>query len=91
MPILFEGGNLGDNYLKINKTSAIFPGWWKIRATNPNYINESNTDLSKLGEWGYNQFFTGESTKIRTQINYSNEIPLNLDQTTVDLKVYFQK
>lgn len=87
--IPFEGGDVGDSYLKINKTYAIFPGWWTIRATSPNYIEDNNTKMFKDGEWGDSSFRTGDTTRIKTQINYSNEIPNNLDLTNADLTVYF--
>ncbi|MFX1379548.1 MAG: hypothetical protein ACFFA4_10690, partial [Promethearchaeota archaeon] len=87
--ITFEGGDIGDSYLRINKTNAIFPGWWTFRATSPNYIDERNTKMFKDGKWVKTSFRTGDFTKIKTQINNSNEIPANLDFTTADLTVYF--
>ncbi|MFX0020859.1 MAG: hypothetical protein ACFE9S_00915 [Candidatus Hermodarchaeota archaeon] len=87
--ILFEGGDIGESYLRINKTFAIFPGWWTFRATSPNYINNSNTKMLKDGEWAEDSFRTGDSTRIKTQINNSNEIPANLDLTGANLTVYF--
>ncbi len=87
--IPFVGGDIGDNSLKINKTYAIFPGWWTFRATSPNYIEDENTKMFKDGEWVDSSFRTGDTTKIKTQINYSNEIPTNLDLTNVNLTIYF--
>ncbi len=87
--IPFEGGNLGDTYLKINNTNANFPGWWTFIAISPNYINSVNTEMLKGGEWGDFSFRTGEVTKIKTQINYSNEIPKNLDLTNVNLTINY--
>ncbi len=87
--IPFNGGNIGDSYLRINKTYAIFPGWWTFRATSPNYIEIENTKMFKDGEWVDSSFRTGDTTKIKTQINYSNEVPNNLDLTNADLTVYF--
>ncbi|MFX0038356.1 MAG: hypothetical protein ACFFAB_03345, partial [Candidatus Heimdallarchaeota archaeon] len=87
--IEFEGGDIGDLYLKINKTNAIFPGWWTFKATSPNYINDENTKMFKDGEWIESSFRTGDSAKIKSQINYSNEIPKNLDTTIANLTVYF--
>ncbi|MFX1344561.1 MAG: hypothetical protein ACFFAI_05610 [Promethearchaeota archaeon] len=84
----FEEGNFGDLYLKINQTSALFPGWWSFIATSPNYINISNTEMYKQGQWVESSFTTGESTRIRTQINNSNEIPSNLFLTTANLTIY---
>ncbi|MFX0008470.1 MAG: hypothetical protein ACFFAV_17305, partial [Candidatus Hermodarchaeota archaeon] len=85
----FEGGDIGDLYLKINKTSAVFPGWWTFRATSPNYIQDENTKMFKDGEWVDSSFRTGDTTKIKTQINNSNEIPKNLGATIANLTVYF--
>ncbi len=87
--ISFEGGDVGDSYLRINKTNAIFPGWWTFRATSPNYIDDNNTKMFKDGEWVETSFRTGDTTKIKTQINYSNEVPANLDMTNVNLTMYF--
>ncbi|KKK41904.1 MAG: hypothetical protein Lokiarch_39000, partial [Candidatus Lokiarchaeum sp. GC14_75] len=86
--ILFEGGNIGDQYIKINKTSAVFPGWWTFQATSPNFINLTTTKMFKQGQWVGNSFITGESTRIRTQINFSNEIPPNLILTNANLTIY---
>ncbi|MFW9781785.1 MAG: hypothetical protein ACFFFB_05820, partial [Candidatus Heimdallarchaeota archaeon] len=87
----FEGGTIGENYFKINKTHALFPGWWKFKATSPNYINLSNTEMYKQGQWGETTFVTGDTTKIRTQINHSNEIPPNIDLTIANLTIYDPK
>jgi hypothetical protein len=86
--IAFEGGDIGDSYLKINKTNALFPGWWTFTATSPNYLNISNTLMLKEGIWTNPSFITGESTKIKTQINNSNEIPPNLLSTSANLTIY---
>jgi len=86
--ISFEGGNIGEQSIKINKTSAIFPGWWTFQATSPNYIDRSNTEMLKQDQWGDFSFITGESTKIKTQINYSNEIPPDLILTNANLTIY---
>ncbi|MFW9969445.1 MAG: hypothetical protein ACFFDF_04535, partial [Candidatus Odinarchaeota archaeon] len=59
--IEFEGGDIGDLYLKINKSSAIFPGWWTFKATSPNYITYENTKMFKDGEWVEGSFRTGDS------------------------------
>ncbi len=85
----FEGGNIGDNFLRMNKTNALYPGWWKFIATSPNYINEENTRMYKDGQWGYNEFYSGDSIRIKTQVNSTNEIPLNLDTTVVNLTIYY--
>ncbi|MFX1321813.1 MAG: carboxypeptidase-like regulatory domain-containing protein [Promethearchaeota archaeon] len=85
----FEGGDIVDNYLKINTSNAIYPGWWKFRASSPNYLNMTNTKISRNGQWGFNEFYSGDSIKIKTQVNYTNEIPLNLDQTTINLTIYY--
>ncbi|MFX1278161.1 MAG: hypothetical protein ACFFA3_02020 [Promethearchaeota archaeon] len=84
----FEGGEIGDNHIVINQTSALYPGWWLFTATSPNYIEISNTKMLKQGQWGQNSFSTGETTKIRTQINKSNEIPPNLALTMANLTIY---
>ena len=86
--IPFEKGKTGDTSLKINKSYAIFPGWWTFRATSPNYLNQSNTKLLKQGEWTQTSFNTGESTRIKTQVNYSDEIPSNIELTEVNLTVF---
>ncbi len=83
----FEGGRVGDNYLKINKSYS-YIGWWTFKATSPNYLNISNTRMYKNGQWVQSSFKTGESTRIKTQVNFSGEIPSNLLSTTVDLKIY---
>jgi len=88
LPILYEGGNYGDNYIKINKTHAKFPGWWKFKATSPNFIEDQNTITSRNGLWGYNEFYSGDFAEIKTQINYSDNIPVDLDQTIVNLTIY---
>ncbi len=85
----FEGGNEGDTFLKINKTEANFPGWWTFKAISPNYLNISNTKTSKNGQWGIRNFYTGDSIRIKSQINFSEEIPPNIDSTFVDLKIYY--
>ncbi|MFX1586749.1 MAG: hypothetical protein ACFFC1_01235 [Promethearchaeota archaeon] len=84
----FEGGNYGDKYAKVNKSHAKFPGWWKVRAILPNYILDENTDTSRNGQWGLMEFYTGDFGKIKTQINYSDDIPSGLDQTLVNLTIY---
>ncbi len=84
----YEFGNEGDLILRINKENALFPGWWTFRATSPNYLNIINTKLLKQGEWTDTTFNTDESTIIKTQVNYSNEIPLNLDLTSANLTIY---
>ena len=86
--VSYEGGSNGETYLTINTTFAIFPGWWSFVATSPNYLNSSNTKMFKQGQWVESSFVTGESTKIRTQINNSNEIPPNLALTMANLTIY---
>ena len=87
--VSFERGDVGDDILKINKSNALYPGWWTLMATSPNFLNLSNTKMLKQGEWGQTSFTTGETTSIKTQINYSNEIPLNVETTEVNLTIYF--
>ncbi len=84
----FENGNIGDLLLKINKTNALYPGWWSFKATSPNYLDITNTKMLKQGEWTHTSFNTGESTRIKTQVNYSGEIPNNLGSTEVNLTIF---
>lgn len=84
----FENGNIGDSFLKINKNNALFPGWWSFKATSPNYLDITNTKMLKQGEWTHTSFDTGESTRIKTQVNYSNEIPIGVEFTQVNLTIY---
>ncbi|MFW9936802.1 MAG: hypothetical protein ACFFD5_04090 [Candidatus Thorarchaeota archaeon] len=85
----FEGGNIGDDQLKINKSNALFPGWWSFKAISPNFLNISNTKMLKQGQWVDTSFSTGETTRIKTQVNYSDEIPLDVVSTDVNLTIYF--
>ncbi len=87
----FEKGNIGDSYLKINKTNALYPGWWKFLAVSPNYLYINNTKLYQGGQWVHSTFKSGESTRIKTQVNYSNEIPTNLGSSLVNLTIYDPK
>jgi hypothetical protein len=84
----YEYGNEGDLILHINEENALFPGWWTFKATSPNFLSKSNTKLLKQGVWTETNFNTGESTIIKTQINYSNDVPANLDFTFVNLTIY---
>jgi len=84
----YEYGGEGDIILHINKTSALFPGWWSFKATSPNYLDISNTLMLKQGEWINTNFNTGESTRIKTQVNYSGEIPNHIESTEVNLTIY---
>jgi len=84
----YEYGGEGDKTLQINKENAIFPGWWTFKATSPNFLNISNTKLLKQGQWTHTSFTTGESTIIKTQVNFSNEVPFNLGSTEVNLTVF---
>ena len=84
----FEYGNVGDSILKINKSNDLLQGWWSFKATSPNYLNITNTKMLKQGEWTHTSFTTGESTIIKTQVNHSNEVPVNLGSTEVNLTVY---
>lgn len=88
LSIPFEGGDVGDNFIKVAKEFALYPGWWKFFATSPNFLNKSNTKMFKQGEWGDYSYVTGESTNVRTQINNSNEIPPNLALTEANLTIY---
>ncbi|TFF89156.1 MAG: hypothetical protein EU548_07935 [Promethearchaeota archaeon] len=89
MPIPFEGGNIGDNYVKINKTNAKFPGWWKIKALSPNYIDIINTKVKADDQWNDSAIFSTEDTiQIKTQVNNSNKIPNNLGSTIANLTIY---
>ena len=86
--IPFELGEFGDSILKVNKSYALFPGWWTFSATSPNYIEKINTKMSKQGQWGQSSFNTGDITKIKTQINNTNKIPPNLATTLANLTSY---
>ncbi|MBY8985771.1 MAG: hypothetical protein KGD65_11920 [Candidatus Lokiarchaeota archaeon] len=88
LSIPFEGGEVGENFIKINKEFALFPGWWTFVATSPNYLEINNTKMLKQGQWAGSSFITGESTRIKTQINHSNEVPPNLTLTTANLTIY---
>ncbi|MBY9009452.1 MAG: hypothetical protein KGD74_06270 [Candidatus Lokiarchaeota archaeon] len=79
----YENGGEGDSILHISKENALFPGWWAFKATSPNYLNLTNTKLSNQGP-----FTTGESTRISTQVNNSNEILSNLESTQVNLTIF---
>ncbi len=85
--IPFEKGKVGDSYLKINKTYAIFPGWWYFKASSPNYLNSSNTKLFKENQWIETaNFSTGESTQITTLLNYKTRIPNDIGE--IHLTIY---
>ncbi|MFX0059786.1 MAG: hypothetical protein ACFE8J_15925, partial [Candidatus Heimdallarchaeota archaeon] len=47
-----------------------------------------NTKMLKQGEWVDTSFITGETTRIKTQVNYSNEIPPSIESTEVNLTIY---
>jgi len=84
----FEYGKMGDDIILINKSNAIFAGWYTLRATSPNYLNISNTKIRTQGQWSQNATFTtGESTQITTQLNYNNEIPT--DVSNINLTIYY--
>jgi len=84
----YEYGGEGDIILQINKSNALFPGWWSFKATSPNYLDIANTMMLKQGEWTHTSFDTGESTRIKTQVNYSSEIPNNIESTEVNLTIF---
>ncbi|MHA1625545.1 MAG: hypothetical protein ACTSWH_10490, partial [Promethearchaeota archaeon] len=88
LPVSYEGGHFGDDYLFLNKSSASYPGWWKFLATSPNFIQEENVDISRNDQWGLSDFHTGNTGQIRAQINYSSEIPNGLGQTIANLTIY---
>jgi len=79
----YEYGGEGDSILHISKENALFPGWWTFKATSPNYLSINNTKLSDQGP-----FTTGEFTRIKTQVNYSSEIPSNIASTEVNLTIF---
>lgn len=84
----FEDGKNGDEFVLINKSNAIFAGWYTLRATSPNYLNTSNIKILKQGQWVQNATFTtGESTQITSQLNYMNDIPK--DVGNIDLTIYY--
>jgi len=84
----FENGNFGDSILKINKSNTHIPGWWTFKATSPNYLDIANTMMLKQGEWTHTSFDTSESSRIKTQVNYSSEIPSNIESTEVNLTIF---
>jgi len=84
----FEGGSTSDKYLIVNSTNAIYHGWWTFIATSPNFLQEENLETSKNNQWGISEFQTGNIGQIKAQINYSSEIPINLDQTFANLTIY---
>ncbi|NHJ20122.1 MAG: hypothetical protein EAX91_04200 [Candidatus Lokiarchaeota archaeon] len=84
----FENGNIGESFLKINKTNALYSGWWSFKATSPNFIQEENVKISRNGQWGVSEFQTGDIAQIKTQINKTNEIPPGLEQTIANLTIY---
>jgi hypothetical protein len=84
----YEYGSEGDTILQINKSNALFPGWWTFKATSPNYLEIANTMMLKQGEWTHTSFDTGESTRIKTQVNYSSKIPSNIESTEVNLTIF---
>ena len=84
----FENGNIGESFLKINKTNALYPGWWSFKATSLNFIQEENVKISRNGQWGASEFQTGDIAQIKAQINKTNEIPPGLDQTIANLTIY---
>jgi len=88
LPVSYEGGNVGDDYIFLNKSSAAYPGWWKFIATSPNFIQEENVETSKNNQWGISEFQTGNIGQIKAQINFSSEIPKDLDQTFANLTIY---
>ena len=83
----FENGNINDSILKINKSNALFPGWWSFKARSSNYLDIENTKMLKQGEWTHTSFNTGDSTRIKTQVNYSGEIPSSIESTEVNLTI----
>lgn len=87
-PRSYELGGEGELTLHVNKENALFLGWWTFRATSPNYLDIANTKMFKQGEWTHTSFNTGESTRIKTQVNYSSEIPTNIESTEVNLTVF---
>ncbi|MBY8988276.1 MAG: hypothetical protein KGD61_07470 [Candidatus Lokiarchaeota archaeon] len=88
IPYPFEYGNIGDSILKVNKSNDLLNGWWTFKATSPNYLDIVNTKMFKQGEWTHTSFDTGESTRIKTQVNFSSEIPNNIQSTEVNLTIF---
>ena len=84
----FENGNIGDNYIHINKSNALFAGWYTLTATSPNYLDITNIKLFKQGQWVQNaNFSTGESTQISAQLDYMGDIPADIGY--INLTVYY--
>ncbi|MHA2181861.1 MAG: hypothetical protein ACXAAH_10595, partial [Promethearchaeota archaeon] len=83
----FEFGNNGDDKIQVNKSNALFAGWYNLKATSPNYLNISNTKILKQTQWVQNTSFEiGESTQITTQLKNLDDIPN--DVGNINLTVY---
>jgi hypothetical protein len=88
-PRAFEGGNIGDNYIKVNMSNALFAGWYYLTASSPNYLNSGNTEVKVEEQWLDSGIFSTDDTiQIRTQVNYTGEIPTNLVSTEANLTIY---
>ncbi|MEJ2248911.1 MAG: hypothetical protein P8Y97_04535 [Candidatus Lokiarchaeota archaeon] len=85
----FEGGAKGDDFVKVNATEAIYPGWWKISATSDNYLNSSNINLLKNGMANLNLYKTSDNFSISAKVGYLNYTPSKLNSTYINLNVYF--
>ncbi|MFW9874451.1 MAG: hypothetical protein ACFFG0_15200, partial [Candidatus Thorarchaeota archaeon] len=82
----FEYGNSGDDKIHINMSNALFAGWYTLKATSPNYLNLSNTRISKQGQWIQNSTFgIGESTQITTQLKHLDEIPNDVENVILTI------
>ena len=85
----FEGGKMDDNFIKINKSNALFGGWYFLQAMSPNYINISNTKIKEADYWVDTATYSiNDTISIKTQVNNSNEIPANLGLTEANLTIY---
>jgi hypothetical protein len=83
----FEYGNFGDNKIYINKSNALFAGWYALKATSPNFLNNSNTKIFKQDQWVQNSTFgIGDSTQITTQLKHLDDIPNDVGD--INLTIY---
>lgn len=86
--VSYQYGGIGENNLTIPDSIASVPGYWRIILRSPNYINKTNTHILKDSKWVETAaYYKGDFVKIRTQINYSDEIPTNLGDTKANLTI----
>ncbi|MFX1374373.1 MAG: hypothetical protein ACFFA0_01040 [Promethearchaeota archaeon] len=84
----FNSGKSGDTIIHIDKNNALFAGWYTLRAISPNYLNLSNNNILKNGQWVQNATFgSDEFTQITAQLDYMDEIPVDTDN--INLSIYY--